>query len=65
VTKHPQQVDKSAAPQGDGAPEILPTDEMIAAGAYLIAEEWGVLDADVAPDVARGVFVAMWCARPR
>jgi hypothetical protein len=48
-----------------GAPEMKLTDKMIAAGAHLIAEEWGVVGADVATDLARDVFRIMWAARPR
>jgi hypothetical protein len=35
------------------------------AGAHLIAEEWGVIGADIAPDLARDVFNVMWASRSR
>jgi hypothetical protein len=47
-----------------GAPEFELTDEMVVAGSRLIAEDWGIIGADVAPDLARDVFNAMWAARP-
>lgn len=44
-----------------GAPEITPA--MLAAGVQMIAEEWEICGADIAPDLARDVFKAMWVAR--
>ena len=36
------------------------TPAMLAAGVHVIAEEYGVCGADIAPDLARDVFKAMW-----
>src|SRR5258708_10006160 len=57
LTKQAQLVDTGAVPPvcGAGAPETNLTEEMIAAGARLIAEEWGVVGADIAADLARDV----------
>ncbi len=46
---------------GAGAPEI--TQEIIYAGSLVIAEDYGVCGADIAPDLARDVFVAMLAAK--
>jgi len=48
------------APAGAGAPEITPA--MLKAGVDMICDHWGICGADVAPDLARDVFIAM-CAR--
>jgi hypothetical protein len=47
--------------QGVGAPEITPA--MLKAGADMIADEWGICGADIAPDLARDVFIAMWAQK--
>jgi hypothetical protein len=36
---------------------------MLAAGVHMIAEEYGVCGADVAPSLARDVFKAMWAQK--
>lgn len=43
------------------APKITPA--MLEAGTYIIAEEWGICGADIAPDLARDVFNAMWARK--
>jgi hypothetical protein len=57
LTKQAQLVDTGAVPPvcGAGAPETNLPEEMIAAGARLIAEEWDVVGADIAADLARDV----------
>jgi hypothetical protein len=46
-----------------GAPKITP--EMLKAGVNMIAEEWGICGADIAPDLARAVFLAMWAEQDK
>jgi hypothetical protein len=36
---------------------------MLKAGVDLITEDWGLCGMDLAPDLARDVFSAMWAAR--
>lgn len=47
--------------QGPAAPAI--TAAMLNAGSHVVAEQWGVIGDDVAPDLARDVFLAMWAAQ--
>jgi hypothetical protein len=62
MTKQDTNARAEAAPQGDGAPvEISP--EMIKAGVEMIADQYGVCGADIAPDLARDVFIAMWAIK--
>ena len=61
MTKQGGTHNSPAVPQGTGAPEI--TQVMLAAGVHMIAEEYGVCGADIAPDLARDVFMAMWAAK--
>ncbi len=59
MTKQPPK--DSFGPASDsevGAPEI--TSAMLKAGIDVIAEEYAVCGADIAPDLARDVFTAMW-----
>lgn len=46
-----------------GAPAISPT--TLSAGVHVLVEEWGICGSDVAPDLARDVFRAMWVQRDR
>lgn len=48
-------------PQAASEPEITPA--MLEAGIHIIAEEYGVCGADIAPDLARDVFKAMWAQK--
>lgn len=53
--------------QGD-KPESFDTDisvEMLAAGAEVIVEKWGICGLDIAPDLARDVFHAMCAQKDR
>jgi hypothetical protein len=43
--------------------EVIITPEMAEAGAHVLAEDAGICGSDVAPDVARHVFSAMWGAK--
>jgi len=61
MTKQHASASDSPAPQGDGA-SVKITPAMLKAGVHMIAEEYGVCGADVAPDLARDVFIAM-CAQ--
>jgi hypothetical protein len=54
-----------SASQGDGALKFEVTDAMIAAGSRVIAESYCVIGNDVAPDLARDVFIAMWDQKDR
>jgi hypothetical protein len=62
LTKQPQDIEGSGlTPRGvAGAPEIPPAS--LAAGVHVIVEEWGICGDDIAADLARDVFNAMWVA---
>lgn len=60
LTKHAPNHSSSdvQAPACAGAPVV--TDEMVKAGISTLVDEWGVVGNDLAPALARDVFLAMW-----
>jgi hypothetical protein len=63
ITKQPAEPRIGAVPgdsSGAGALGITPA--MLKAGVDVICENWGICGADIAPDLARDVFLAM-CAQ--
>lgn len=74
MTKQPTGPSSDAVQQGDSAPSTIApgsvklgviTPEMLEAGRRVIADEWGLCGDDLAPDLARDVYLAMWAIRQR
>jgi hypothetical protein len=55
-----REIAPSCAPANIVHPEVTAT--MLEAGRRVIAEELGICSSDIAPELARDVFVTMWDA---